>query len=362
MTKEGILLVDSGQRETGSELRSVLKTIAPDNPVVKILINTHAHIDHTGGNFALAGEPLIIGPDILRSALRDYSYLLYEFPDNSLPSVTFKDSMNVYFGDEKIRIIATPGSHDATDVIVHFTKAGIVCMGDIAYGMKFPTLDAYTGNLLKYPEVIDRILTLIPGDVIIVSGHGKETNVNELKLFRDMIYYTHQIVREELAKGKDITTIQNEDVLKDWALFEGGFVHSRKDWISMLATAGPSKYKGSIAGELFKVLMNGDAEAAIKKYKECEKDCPTGYPFSAYQITRTGDWLLEKGRTADAIKLFEFSIEQYPESTYGYNSLGDVYMKNGKKELAIKNYEKSLQLNPNNKNVKEMLKKLHKDD
>jgi Tfp pilus assembly protein PilF len=39
-----------------------------------------------------------------------------------------------------------------------------------------------------------------------------------------------------------------------------------------------------------------------------------------------------------------------------------VYMKNGDKELAIKNYEKSLQLNPNNKNVKEMLKKLHKDD
>ena len=91
VTPEGVLLVDSGQRQTGGEIRSVLKTIAPANPEIKFLINTHAHIDHTGGNLALAGEPIIIGQDFLRSTLRDYSYVLYEFPDNALPSVTFKD-------------------------------------------------------------------------------------------------------------------------------------------------------------------------------------------------------------------------------------------------------------------------------
>jgi glyoxylase-like metal-dependent hydrolase (beta-lactamase superfamily II) len=146
---DGILLVDSGQKETGQELERILKTIAVGNAEVRYLINTHAHIDHTGGNLALAGEPLIIAPEILRSTLRAYSYVLYEFPDKALPSITFSDSMTLYFGNEKIRIFATPGSHDATDVIVHFTNAGIVCLGDISYGMTFPSIDGYTGNLLE---------------------------------------------------------------------------------------------------------------------------------------------------------------------------------------------------------------------
>jgi glyoxylase-like metal-dependent hydrolase (beta-lactamase superfamily II) len=355
---EGILLVDSGQKETGAELKSVLKTIALGSPEVKILINTHAHIDHTGGNLALAGGPIIIGPEILRSTLRDYSYVLYEFPDSALPSVTFADSINVYFGDEKIRVIATPGSHDATDVIVHFTKAGIVCLGDISYGMTFPTIDGYTGNLLKYPEVIDRILTLIPDDVTIVSGHGRETSVSELKQFRDMLFNTAKLVKEGLAQGKDVATMQNEDILKDWASFEGGFGGNRKSWIAMLAIAGPPRYRGSTAGELYRVLVKGDADAAIQRYRQLKRDYPNDYPFSDYQIIRTGYWLLDKGRTQDAIKLFGFCVNEYPNSANGYDSLAEAYMKAGDKELAIKNYEKSLQLNPRNKNAEEMLKQL----
>jgi len=89
----GILLVDSGSVETGDELRRVLKTLDGGRADVRMLINTHAHIDHTGGNLALAGGPLIVGPEILRSTLRAYGYVLYEFPDNGLPSITFTDSM-----------------------------------------------------------------------------------------------------------------------------------------------------------------------------------------------------------------------------------------------------------------------------
>ena len=46
----GILLVDSGSIETGDELKRVLKTLDGGRADVKMLVNTHAHIDHTGGN------------------------------------------------------------------------------------------------------------------------------------------------------------------------------------------------------------------------------------------------------------------------------------------------------------------------
>jgi cyclase len=355
---DGILLVDAGQKETGQELKRILKTIAVGNAEVKYLINTHAHIDHTGGNLALAGEPLIIGSEILRPTLRTYSYVLYEFPDKALPSITFSDSMTLYFGDEKIRIFATPGSHDATDVIVHFTKAGIVCLGDISYGMTFPSLDGYTGNLLNYPKVIDRILTLIPDNVTIVSGHGRETSVEELKQYRNMIVRTTQIVKEQIAKGKDVATMQKDDVLKDWASYDGGIAGNHEDWIDALAGAGPSKLRGSLAGELYQVLINNDADAAIAKYYELKKNYPNEYPFDGSHIIRTGNWLLNKERTSDAIKLFELFVKEFPGSVSGYASLGEAYIKAGNKELAIKNYEKVLEISPKNGKATETLKQL----
>jgi cyclase len=355
---DGILLVDAGQRQTGGELRSVLRSIAGSDAPVRILINTHAHIDHTGGNLALAGEPMIVGPEILRSTLRSYSYVLYEFPENALPSVTFSDSMNIHFGGETIRIIATPGSHDATDVIVHFTNAGIVCMGDISYGMTFPSVDGYTGNLLKYPEVIDRILTLIPDDVTIVSGHGRETSVDELRQFRDMIAATAKRVHEEMAKGKDVATMQREDILQEWSAFDGGVGGNRARWIAALANAGPGRFRGSVAGELYAVLVHGDADAAIARYRELKRDYPTEYPFADNHLVRVGYWLLDKGRTADAIKLLQLYVSEFPDSANGYDSLGEAYMRAGDTDAAIRNYEKSLELNPQNDNARAMLKRL----
>jgi predicted Zn-dependent protease len=106
------------------------------------------------------------------------------------------------------------------------------------------------------------------------------------------------------------------------------------------------------------VLVKSDANAAITRYAELKRDHPTEYPFSGYLILRTGNWLLDKGRTMDAIKLLEFCVSEFPNSTSGFDKLGETYMKIGNKELAIKNYEKSLQLNSDNKNAQEMLKQL----
>ncbi len=357
---DGVLLVDSGQLQTGPGLRDVLKTIAPANPKVRFLINTHAHIDHTGGNLALAGEPTIIGPDILRSTLRAYSYVLYEFPDEALPSVTFTDSMTVYFGGEIVKLVAVPGSHDQTDIMVHFIKSGVVCLGDISYGMNFPSIDAYTGDLLKYPEVIDRILARIPETAIIVSGHGRETSVAELRQFRNMIADTARLVREAVANGKSVETLQKEDALKAWAGYEPGGFQDRAGWISDLANAGHPAYRGSLVEELYHVLVKSDGEAAVAKYDQLKKDFPDQYPFLESQLSRVGTWLLKKGRTRDAVKLFGLSVREFPDSWSAYDDLAGACLKDGDAELARRNYEKSLTLNPKNSNAVEQLEKLRK--
>lgn len=358
VTHNGVLLVDAGQRQTGPELKNVLQTIAKGNSQVKYLINSHAHIDHTGGNLCLSEETVIVGTESLRSTLRDYSYVLYEFPDKALPSITFTDSMTIYFGDEMIRLIAVPGSHDKTDILVHFTKAGIVYMSDISYGMYFPSIDSYTGNLLNYPKVIKQILKMIPEDVTIISGHGKDCSFEDIKNYGEMLEIAANRVKEGMLDGKDIKTLQEEDILKDLSFSGSEDKAIRDSYIIRLANAGPSKFKNSIVKELYDVLISSNADEAIIKYYQLKKDFPGQYPFDPVLIDRVGNWLVTKQRIKDAIKIFELAINESPNSWRFYNNIAEAYLLNGNKELAIKNYEKSLELNQQNTNAVEQLKKL----
>lgn len=359
VTKDGILLIDAGQIETSSELKDVLKSISIGNSSVKIIINTHAHIDLTGGNIALAGEPTIIGVDILRSTLKNYTYVINEFPDNALPSITFTDSLNIYFGDEKIKLFAVPGSHDGTDILVHFTKSNIVCMGDISYGMSFPSIDGFTGNYLNYPIVIKNILSMIPKTVTIISGHGKDCNYEELKQYGETIDNIIKIVQKGLAEGKTVQTLSDEDILKPWSAYGLEDKGDRDYAISVIAVAGPSKFRNATIKELYDVLLIGDGNAAVAKYQQLKKDFPGQYNFNPNPIIRTGKWLVTKNRLKDAIILFDFCTKEFPKVAIAYENLAEAYLKDNNIKLAIENYEKVLKLNPQNINAIEQLKKLN---
>ncbi len=53
-TKDGLLTVDAGLPETAASVLGRVKSVA--GVPVKVLINTHWHSDHTGGNPAFGGE------------------------------------------------------------------------------------------------------------------------------------------------------------------------------------------------------------------------------------------------------------------------------------------------------------------
>jgi glyoxylase-like metal-dependent hydrolase (beta-lactamase superfamily II) len=360
VTAEGILLVDSGQEESGSEIKAALKTIAKGNDTVKYLINTHAHIDHCGGNLALAGEPVVMGTAILKTRLRSGSLVLKEFPDNALPQMVFSDSTTLEFGGESIRIIALPGAHDGSDVIVHFTKAGIVCLGDIAFGTTFPSVDGATGNMRKYPDIINKVLKLVPADAIFVTGHGRNMSYAELEKYRDMFVEAIHVVHVEMAKGRTLQEMQQDDILKDFKSFDGTMVN-RNMMIYFIAIAGKNKMTGSTIEELYKVLVHEDAQAAVKKYRQLKKNYPEKYSFGEGPLIYVGYWLLKKERIKDAIEMFKLYVQEFPNAWNSYDCLGEAYLKAGDEVQALANYERSLQLNPNNQGAVETVKKLKAD-
>ena len=97
-------------------------------------------------------------------------------------------------------------------------------------------------------------------------------------------------------------------------------------------------------------------EAAIKAHRKY-KQSRTG-KFTEIETNMLGYTLLQSGRAADAIRVFQCNTEDYPNSFNTWDSLAEGYMVAGDKANAVKYYRKSLALNPNNQNAVDRLKKL----
>lgn len=75
-------------------------------------------------------------------------------------------------------------------------------------------------------------------------------------------------------------------------------------------------------------------------------------------MNSVGYWLLQRGKSSDAVEVFKQTVADHPQSANAYDSLGEAYMKVGDKEEAIKSYRKSLELNPGNGNAAQALRTL----
>jgi len=356
---DGTLLVDTGEESTAEALRATLARIGGGDPV--IIINTHAHVDHTGGNAIFEGRSVIIAHDILRTRLQSGDYVFFEFTDATLPTVTFRDSLSVYFNGERIRVIAVPGSHTDNDVIVHFTKSGVACMGDLCYGQDFPSWDLVSGDILRYGEAVQRAIDLLPDDVTLVSGHGRNCTMAEYREFHEMLVRTTATIRERVAAGATLSDLQNSDVLSEWESFGTGYVGTNL-WIRGLVEGidnpGPKK---SPLEELYPFVKAGDMAGAMARYDELKRDHPREYALKPVKFYVMGLYLTKHGRHEDAALIYERCLEEFPDwgfAWFMYDLLGGAYRDSGDREHAAAAFRKALELNPEDTESADALKAL----
>lgn len=114
------------------------------------------------------------------------------------------------------------------------------------------------------------------------------------------------------------------------------------------------------AAELFgKALAEGGIPAAEKKLQELLAGRESNGPvFDEGDFNALGYRLLQENRIDAALFVFEKNTQLFPGSGNAWDSLGEALAKAGRKEQAIASYRKSLELDPNNRNGREMLKKL----
>jgi cyclase len=358
--EDGVLIVDSGQQPTAEALKQALAGLKDSPPAV--IINTHSHIEHTGGNILLGKGALIIGHENLGPRLRSGSFLFDEFPAEALPRITFSDSLKIRFNGEEIKLTAFPGAHDNSDIVVWFTSSKIACVGALCNGRHFPSVDSQTGDVMRYAETAQRVIDLLPDDVTVIPGHGEDCTLADFRAFHDMLVETAEIVRTGLAAGKDAAALKSEDALRDWTGFECSYV-DKAAWIDYLAeglrpASSPGAKQKTLFEPIYYAIKDGGADAAIRRYRELKAGSQAEYKFNEEALVGIAYKLYSNGRYPEAVKFFELATAEYPAGDYlttCLNYIGNSYRELGEKALAQASYHRVLDVDPENEYAKRML-------
>ncbi len=181
-----------------------------------VVINTHHHGDHTGGNgvFKPAAKSIVAHANVpaLQRARAERDHLL----DRQVyADATFADSWRRELGDEVISAKYHGPGHTKGDIIVHFEKANVVHMGDLMFNRIYPAIDRPGGASIRHwIEILEQQSHAFDADTIFIYGHGNpEFGVTgkrgDLAVFRDYLTGLLAHVEREIAAGK-----KKEEIVK----------------------------------------------------------------------------------------------------------------------------------------------------
>jgi len=250
---DGVLIVDTFFTPTAVE--ELIETIGSETKQpIKYAINTHYHLDHTGGNQVLAAKSIpIIGhdnliawqttknrrflpaPEELRKRQADITKQLSETPADQTdkrvqlerqlrrieaiskitltnPTVTFSNgTMHLYLGKREIVLFTLPG-HTGGDVLAFVPDANVVFTGDLGWRKTLPNLVDATVN--DWIPSLDKLLQQYP-TAKFIPGHGEVASAEEVREFRDYLDDLRTRVKKAVADGLTLEQAKQQLTLPD---------------------------------------------------------------------------------------------------------------------------------------------------
>jgi glyoxylase-like metal-dependent hydrolase (beta-lactamase superfamily II) len=221
---DGVLLVDSENKPVGEKSLAAIRTFS--QAPIKVLINSHAHSDHTGGNafFAKQGA-LIFAQENLREEL-DNPTVPVQRPAGtppaapadpaSLPVVTYKydpategkPAVTFHMDGETVDVIPMMPSHMGGDSVIHFQKANVIYIEDFYRNFGYPFADQANGGSIKgMLQAIDLLEKLADDNTILVPGHGTLVHKKDLLGYRAMLVDLIAKVTKLRDSGKSLKDV-----------------------------------------------------------------------------------------------------------------------------------------------------------
>ena len=221
---------------------------------IKFAVNSHYHLDHTGGNQVLAarGVPIIAhdnlikwqttknkrflpAPEELQRRRADATKQLSETAEDQKdkraslerqvrrlaammaiqltnPTVTFgSGSVHLYLGKREVILSTLPG-HTGGDVLAYVPDANVVFTGDLGWSKTLPNLVDATVN--DWIPTLDKITSQYP-TAKFIPGHGNVAEAAEIKDFRDYLDDLRTRVKQGIAEGLTVDQAKQQSKLPE---------------------------------------------------------------------------------------------------------------------------------------------------
>jgi glyoxylase-like metal-dependent hydrolase (beta-lactamase superfamily II) len=414
-TEKGIVVVDTfGVPEIDAQLRPIIARELGRSDF-RVLINTHEHGDHTGGNSVYA-DCTIVGHERIAAGLAEIAgnrermlelaprwlgqletelakatpgspeaarlqedltlrRLEYEKAMANLPpappTVTFSNRMALDMGDTTFELSWIGGMHSASDTAVFVPERGLLLTGDVMADVWLTetpgclaSFSARPGVPHDFPLMLanwDRLLARRDEIRHLLPGHWNgELSIAGAEARVEYVRSLWNGVSEAVADGETFEAVQAEYQLATRfpdLVDSPGFAQARH---YSTVTEIWSEVSGQLAAApvLFELIDQGAGEAAVRAVvDDLSSDSPR-YFFIENEINGYGYFLLQHDKVEQAVRMFRINVELFPESWNVYDSLGEALLRAGSTDEAVAMYERSLVLNPDNTNGKEALAKI----
>jgi len=247
---DGVIVVDGGAVAGAERILAELKKLTP--APIRFVINTNADPDHVGANEVLskAGQSMIpvgglnanLGAAEGRASILAELHVLTRmsssgqdgktlFPEATWPTDTYSADIqetrkDLYVNGEAVRVFYQPAAHSDGDSIVFFRRSDVIAAGDILDTNRFPVIDVEKGGSIQgeidsLNNLLDLAVTSTPfvwqaGGTLIVPGHGRVYDRNDLVEYRDMITIIRDTIMDLIKRGMTLDQVKKVDPTKGY--------------------------------------------------------------------------------------------------------------------------------------------------
>jgi cyclase len=182
---DGILLVDDQDEPAVPRLQAEIAKRS-DKPV-RIVVNSHWHFDHVGGNalYRAQGATIVAQDNTRRRLMSEQVNPLggkqRAFPASFWPTLTFADALTLHFNGDDIDVIHIPSGHTDGDVIVRLRQADVLFAADLFNNGDYTRVDLRGGSLDGMIAAYQQLLPALDVQVKVVPGRGRVGTKRDLE-------------------------------------------------------------------------------------------------------------------------------------------------------------------------------------
>ena len=228
ITPNALIVVDSQFADTAPLLLDGLKTRSQRK--IDLLINSHHHGDHTGGN-------AVVRPAAAKIVAHAHAKALLEkaaaAPNanaaltTGLPDTTFDKEWRQDVGGEVVSARHYGPAHTGGDIVITFERANVVHMGDLMSHLRNPRADRPAGaSIRNWIPVLENTVKDHGADTIYIFGHSKAGervtgSRADLMALRDYFTAMLDYVQKGLSAGKSQDEIVKVQAIPKFESWEG---------------------------------------------------------------------------------------------------------------------------------------------